>query len=82
VAGGQPHFPQQLGAGHGHGALAKPLAVRDALREAGGITTLETAFKAADVLDGKKELWVLVAYGPDDSFTSYHLGRGSVKLQL
>jgi hypothetical protein len=82
VAGAKPSFSQQLGAGHGHGPLAKPLEVRNALREAGGVTTLETAFKAADVIGGKKELWVLVAYGPDDSFASYHLARGSVKLQL
>jgi hypothetical protein len=82
VASGKPSFIQQLGAGHGHGALAKPLEVRDALREAGGVTTLETAFKAADVLADKKELWVLVAYGADDSFSSYHLARGSIKLKL
>ena len=82
VAGGKPSFSQQLGAGHGHGQLAKQLEVRNALREAGGVTTLETAFKAGDVVGGKKELWVLVAYGADDSFASYHLARGSVKIQL
>jgi hypothetical protein len=82
VAGGKAAFTQQLGKGHGHNPLAKSLEVRDALRESGGVTTLETAFKAAEVLAGKKELWVLVAYGPDDSFASYHLARGSVKLKL
>ncbi len=53
VAGGKPSFTQQLGSGHGHSELAKPLEVRDALRETGGVT-----------------------------FASYHLARGSVKLQL
>jgi hypothetical protein len=57
--------------------------VRDALREAGGVTTLETAFQASDVIQGnQKELWVLVAYGPDDTFTSYHLARASIRLGL
>jgi hypothetical protein len=82
VAGGKPSFTQQLGSAHTHNALPKPLEVRDALREAGGVTTLETAFKSGDLIDGKKELWVLVAYGPNDSFASYHLARGSVKLKL
>jgi hypothetical protein len=82
VAGGKPKFTQQLGKEHTHGPLAKPLEVREALREASGTTTLEAAFKAGEVIGGKKELWVLVAYGPDDSFASYHLARGSVKLKL
>ena len=76
------NFSQQLGKGHSHSPLAKPLEVRDALGEAAGVTTLETAFKAADVIDGQKELWVLVAYGANDSFSGYHTARGSVKLQL
>jgi len=82
VTGGKPSFSQQLGAGHAHSRLPTPLVVRDAVQEAGGATTLETAFKAGDVIGGKKELWVLVAYGADDSFSSYHLARGSIKLKL
>ena len=82
VAGGKPSFTQQLGSGHGHSQLAKPLEVRDALREADGVTTMEIAFKAGDVIGGKKELWVLVAYGAADSFSGYHLARGSAKLML
>jgi hypothetical protein len=82
VAGGKPSFTQQLGSAHTHNPLPRPLEVRDALSEAGGVTTLETAFKADEVIGGKKELWVLVAYGPNDSFASYHLARGSLKLRL
>jgi hypothetical protein len=83
VAGGKPSFSQQLGAGHGHGAPASELQVRDALGEAGGATTLETAFKASQVIaEGQKELWVLFAYGPDDTFSSYHVARASIKIQL
>jgi len=82
VSGGKASFTQQLGRGHSHGPLGKPLEVRDALRETAGTTTMETAFPAAQVLDGGKELWVLVAYGPNDSFASYHVARGSVQLKL
>ena len=83
VSGGQPSFSGQLGAGHGHGTLSPALEVRQALGEAGGATTLETAFKASQVIAGdQKELWVLVAYGPDDTFSSYHVARGSFKIQL
>ncbi len=82
MSGGKPSFTQQLGSAHTHRQLPKPLEVRDALREAGGVTTLEIAVKADEVIGGKKELWVLVAYGADDSFASYHLARGSLKLKL
>jgi hypothetical protein len=83
LSGGKPSFSQQLGAGHAHGSLSPELAVREALGEAGGLTTLEIALKASDLIpNGQKELLVLVAYGANDSFSGYHVARGSVRIQL
>jgi DOMON domain len=83
VADGKPSFSQQLGSGHSHGQLAKPLELRNALGEVSGTTTMEIAFKVADVIPAaQQELAVLVAYGANDSFSGYHLGRGVVKLKL
>jgi len=83
MAGGKPSFSQQLGAGHAHSSQSPELAVREVLGEAGGVTTLEIAFQAGDLIPkGQKELVILVAYGADDSFSGYHVARGSVRIQL
>jgi hypothetical protein len=82
MAGGKPYFSQQIGAGHRH-SPASELQVQEAIGEAGGTTTLETAFKASEVIaQGQKELLVLAAYGEDDNFSAYHAARGSFKIQL
>lgn len=54
-----------------------------AMKESGGVTTLEVALKAAPyIAAGQKELDLIFAVGPNDTFTDYHLDRDFVSLSL
>jgi len=54
-----------------------------AMKEADGMTTLEVALVAAPyIAQGQKELYVIYAIGPDDSFTEYHLDRDFTTVPL
>lgn len=83
VTDGKTALSQQRGSGHGHRELADPLKVDYAMSEAGGSTTLEMAFRAADVVAaGQSELKILAAYGATDSITAYHTARDRVTVKL
>jgi hypothetical protein len=83
VANGKAALSQQRGSGHTHKAMADTLTVDYAVSEDKGATTLEMAFKAADVVAaGQSELTILAAYGATDTITAYHTARDRVTLKL
>jgi len=83
-SGGKTQLKVQKGAGHSHGDLESDALVKFAMKEAGGVTTLELELKADSLIaKGATELPIIFAMGGADSFISLHRARGSqlVKLQ-
>lgn len=83
---GKPQFQVQAGEGHGHRDAATSVAATVtawALKESGGVTTLEVKLKPADYMKaGDKALKVIYAEGSDKSFRPRHYFRGSVSVAL
>lgn len=81
---GKSQLKIQKGAGHSHGDVESDALIQFAMKEAGGVTTLELALKASSII-GKNatDLPVIFSMGGSDSFSGFHLARGSqlVKLQ-
>lgn len=74
----------QKGSGRTHGDIESDALVTFAMKEAGGVTTMELALKASSLIGtGATELPVIYAMGGADNFASMHRARGSqpVKLQ-
>lgn len=83
VADGKAALSQQRGSGHSHKDLQGPLKLDYSMSEAAGSTTLEIAFKAADVIPaGQGTLTILAAYGATDTVTAYHTARDRVTVTL
>jgi hypothetical protein len=83
VTRGNAAVSQELGKGHSHNPVSGPLKLDYAMSEAGGSTTLEMSFKAADVIPaGQAAVTFLAAYGASDTITAYHVARNRVTVQL
>ncbi len=84
-AGGKGQFMTEVGAGHAHQEAAEEAIVHSvsswAVKEQGGVTTLEIALKSV-VAPGQKELTVIYSIGPGDNFTAYHSFRGAMVVPL
>ena len=81
---GKSQLKIQKGAGHSHGDVESDALIQFAMKEEGGVTTLELALKASSVITkGATDLPVIFSMGGADSFSGFHLARGSqpVKLQ-
>jgi hypothetical protein len=83
VTGDQVTFAVQQGSGHGHKEAGDAPKVEYKLAEREGSTTMELAFRSADLIaGGQTELACIVAYGKADNLSSYHAFRRAVQIQL
>lgn len=83
VKDGKAVFAVERGAGHGHKDAADAPKAEYRLGERDGRTTLELAFRSADLIAaGQNELACIVAYGRGDNLGSYHAFRRAVRIQL
>jgi hypothetical protein len=83
---GKVQFKPQLGSGHMHanapGEVDKTV-VAYAIKETGGVTTLEIALKTdAYLAKGQPSLDLIFAIGADKSFAGMHTYRGALSLKL
>jgi hypothetical protein len=82
-ADGKTQLKIQRGSGHTHADLESDSLIKFAMKEAGGVTTLELALKASSVIGkGASELPVIFAMGGADSFASLHRARASQQVKL
>jgi hypothetical protein len=83
---GKVQLKPQTGQGHTHNDTTQDVAstiVASAMKEAGGVTTLEIALKASSYLKkGQDSLELIFAIGPDDSFSPRHTYRNFASLKL
>jgi hypothetical protein len=82
---GKVQFKPQLGSGHLHanapGEVDTTITAY-AIKEAGGVTTLEIALKAdAYLAKGQPSLDLIFAIGADKSFAGMHTYRGALSLK-
>lgn len=83
TADGKAQLKIQKGKGRTHGDVESDALIQFAVKEEGGVTTLELALKAASLIGkGATELPVVFAIGGADSFTSPHRARGSQQVRL
>jgi hypothetical protein len=82
-ADGKTQLKIQKGRGHTHADVESDSLTSFAMKEAGGVTTLELALKASSVIGkGATELPVIFAMGGADSFASLHRARASQQVKL
>jgi hypothetical protein len=82
-ADGKAQLKIQKGAGHSHGDVESDALVQFAMKETGGVTTLELALKASRLIGkGATELPVIFAMGGADSFAALHRARASQQVKL
>jgi hypothetical protein len=83
---GKVQLKPQVGQGHSHSDTAQAVAdtvAASAMRESGGVTTLEIALKSsAYVATGQDSLSLILAVGPDDSFSPRHSFRTALSVPL
>lgn len=79
--GSKKVFSEQLGAGHFHGDVKDPAVGTWAVKQAGGVTTLELVLPASKALTNGK-LNLLFAYSDGTSFMARHKARGSVTIPV
>ncbi|OHD72504.1 MAG: hypothetical protein A2177_10910 [Spirochaetes bacterium RBG_13_68_11] len=80
---GKSQLKIQKGAGHSHGDVESDALVQFAMKEEGGVTTLELAIKASSVIGkGAADLPMIFAMGGADSFTSLHRARSPQQVKL
>lgn len=83
TADGAAQLKIQKGKGRTHGDVESDALIKFAVKEQGGVTTLELALKAASLIGGgATELPMVFAMGGADSFTSPHRARGSQQVKL
>lgn len=83
TADGGAQLKIQRGKGRTHADVESDALIQFAVKEQGGVTTLELSLKAASII-GKDatELPLVFAMGGTDSFTSPHRARGSQQVKL
>jgi hypothetical protein len=83
---GKVQFKPQVGQGHSHKDStqeATSTIAASAMKETGGATTLELALKSdAYVMKGQDALDLILAVGPDDSFSPRHTFRTALSVKL
>jgi hypothetical protein len=83
---GKVQFKPQEGAGHTHhdtGPDVSSTISAYAMKESGGVTTLEIALKAAEYIKaGQDSLDTIFAMGSSDSFSPHHMYRNSMSVKL
>jgi hypothetical protein len=83
---GKVQLKPQVGQGHTHKDTTQDVASTvsaSAMKETGGATTLELALKSdAYVAKGQDSLDLIVAVGPDDSFSPRHTFRAPLSIKL
>jgi hypothetical protein len=83
VKDGKGSLFEQLGKVHTHNDKNIPYVETFALTESSSATFLEVELDAKGVVSsGQKTLPLIVAYGGDDTITSYHKARASVTVKL
>ena len=82
-ADGKAQLKIQRGKGRSHADVESDALIQFAMKETGGVTTLELALKASSIIGkGATELPVIFAMGGADSFTTPHRARGSQQVKL
>ena len=80
---GKAQLKIQKGSGHSHGDVESDALIQFAIKEEGGVTTLELALKSASVIaKGATDLPLIFAMGGADSFTTPHRARSSQQVEL
>ena len=80
---GKSQLKIQKGSGRSHGDVESDAMIQFAMKEDGGVTTLELALKATSLIrSGTTDLPVIVAMGGSDSFTSPHRARSPLQVKL
>lgn len=80
---GKAQLKIQKGSGHSHGDVESDALIQFAIKEVGGVTTVELALRSASVIaKGATDLPVIFAMGGADSFTTPHRARGSQPVTL
>ena len=83
VTRGAASLSSQLGRAHSHNEIGANPVTDFAMSEEADRTTMELAFKAADLITaGQTDLTILAAFGPNDRLNSYHVSRGRLTIQL
>jgi hypothetical protein len=83
VKDGKGSLFEQLGQGRTHNEKNIPYVKSFALTESAGSTVLEVELEARGVMtSGQKTLPLIIAYGGDDTVTSYHKARTPVTVKL
>lgn len=80
---GKSQLKIQRGSGYSHGDVQSDAMIEFALKEEGGVTTLELALKASSII-GKNatDLPVIFAMGGSDSFVTPHRARSVLQVKL
>jgi hypothetical protein len=82
-ADGKAQGKLQKGVRNTHADVASEALVQFAMKEAGGMTTLELVLKASGMIaKDAKDLPVIWAVGTSDSFSALHKARGSLTVTL
>lgn len=80
---GKASYREQVGKGRRHKDKELPWVKTVALSESGGKTTLEIELDPEGVIDpGGDTVSIIIAFGEEDSFNSYHKRRKGVTVQL
>ena len=80
---GKGNLFEQLGSGRTHNALEIPYVRSYALTETAKTTTLELELDANGILSpGQKSFPMILAFGGDDTVTSYHKARTGIDVPL
>jgi hypothetical protein len=83
LKGDQAVLAVQRGSRHTHKEASDAPKAEYRLGERNGRTTLELAFRSADLIaSGQAELACIVAYGRADNLSSFHVFRRSVSIRL
>jgi hypothetical protein len=80
---GKGNLFEQLGSGHTHSDQKIPYVNTYALTETANTTTLELELDANGILSpGQKSFPMILAFGGDDTVTSYHKSRTGIDVPL
>ena len=80
---GKTQLKIQKGSGQSHRDVESDAMIEFAMKEEGGVTTLELALKASSLFrSGATDLPVIFAMGGSDSFISPHRARSALQVKL
>ena len=80
---GKTQMKIQKGSGRSHGDVESDAMIQFAMKEEGGVTTLELALKASSLIrSGATDLPMIIAMGGSDSFVAPHRARSALQAKL